>query len=336
MNSTEIIKILVVEDNVSNRLLLIKVLKQEGYHVSHAYNGEEAIELIRRERFDAVITDWMMPKLDGIELIKQIRRTVKPLPLIMVITALDSKEAKKKAIEAGADDYLTKPYHIDEVKDRLAHVLMRPPANQNYNSLKIRPDKILSPDFIGVVIAASTGGPSTLIEVFAKMKATNVASIFIVLHGPAWMLKSFPERIYEEIKMPVHLGEEGLPIKRGEIYLAPGDRHMLINSQKLEIELSDSPPENFVKPAADPLFRSAAKTFGSNLIGVVLTGMGHDGCTGAGYISAAGGIVIAQDPATAIAPSMPQSVVNFNLAKYVVPLSAVAETIEQNIKKLRS
>ncbi|MGE5499326.1 MAG: chemotaxis protein CheB, partial [Syntrophothermus sp.] len=117
------------------------------------------------------------------------------------------------------------------------------------------------------------------------------------------------------------------PVKKGEIYLAPGDMHMLINPEKLEIELSDGPPENFVKPSADPLFRSAAKVFGNRLIGVVFTGMGHDGSIGAGYINAAGGVVIAQDPSTAIANSMPQTLVDLRLAKHIAPVSEIPEII---------
>lgn len=327
-------KILVVEDNVSSRILLLKILKKEGYQTSYANNGQEALEILKQEKFDAVLTDWMMPKMDGIELAMQIRKRIKPSPVILFITALDSRQAREKAMEAGADDYIAKPYHIEDIKERLQIVLSKRDSELITTSPEQKQERSRNPDFAGICIAASTGGPSTLLELFSKMKTYNNASIFIVLHGPAWMLKSFTERLQEETGMPVKLGEDRLPIKKGEIYLAPGNMHMIINSDKLELELSDGPPENFVRPAADPLFRSAARVFGPRLIAVILTGMGHDGSLGAGYISAAGGWVIAQEPSSAIAPSMPQTVVDLRIARQVALVDEIPSLIDQQIKKI--
>lgn len=327
-------KILVVEDNVSSRILLLKILKREGYDAQYANNGAEALELLKKESFDAVLTDWMMPKMDGIELVSQIRHQFKPSPVILFITALDSKQARNKALEAGADDYIAKPYQIHEIKERIQIAIARKNSALTAESNDNKIEKLKTPDFTAICIAASTGGPSTLIELFSKLKPTNLASIFIVLHGPAWMLKSFTERLQDEIEMPVRLGEDHLPVKKGEIYLAPGGKHMLINSEKLEIELSDGPPENFVKPSADPLFKSVAKIFGANSIAVVLTGMGHDGSLGSGYISAAGGMVIAQEPSGAIAPSMPQTVVDLRIARQIAPIDEIPSLIDQSLKKI--
>lgn len=328
-------KVLVVEDNVASRILLLKILKKEGYQAAYASDGLEALEILKKDSFDVVLTDWMMPKMDGIELTAQIRKFIRPLPAILFITALNSKQARDKALEAGADDYISKPFHNYEIKERIesAHMHLRSePASAE--SPENKPEKAKLPDFPGIFIAASTGGPSTLIELFSKLKPTDLASIFIVLHGPAWMLKAFAERLQSEINMPVKLGEDKLPIQKGEIYLAPGNKHMMINSERFELELTDGPPENFVRPSADPLFRSAAKTFGSNSVAVILTGMGHDGYVGAGYISAAGGIVIAQEPSEAIASSMPKTVLDLRIARQVAPVSKIPGIIEQCIKKL--
>ncbi|MGE5402283.1 MAG: chemotaxis protein CheB [Ignavibacteriales bacterium] len=326
-------KILVVEDNVPSRLLLTKILKKEGYDSLYANNGAEALELLKKEVFDAILTDWMMPKLDGIELTRYIRKNIVPPPVILVITALDSRDARNRALEAGADDYIAKPYHIKDIKERLENSIQRRQAELGGTAIKPRTEKPLIPSFIGVGIAASTGGPSTLLQVFSKLKPTSSASIFLVLHGPAWMLKSFAERIQDSIDMKVRLAEDSMPVKKGEIYLAPGDIHMLINSGQMDLKLWDGPAENYVRPSADPLFRSIAKTFGINSLAVVLTGMGHDGSIGSGYISAAGGTVIAQDPSTAIAPSMPQSIIDLRIARIVSHLDDLPGVIEQNIEK---
>ncbi len=327
-------KLLVVEDIVTSRILLCRILKKAGYEVSPANNGVEAIELLKKENFDAVLTDWMMPDLDGIELIKHMRKAIRPLPVIIVITALDSEPAKEKAFEAGADDYIAKPYDNNEVVARLENCFNRLKSETILNIISSASEPVAPPPFVGVCIAASTGGPPALINVFSKIKTTNAAAFFVVLHGPAWMLESFSERIQRETTMKVHLGVEGLRIKPGEIYLAPGDRHMLINQKDFTIVISDGPPENYVKPSADPLFRSVAFIFKSKSLSVVLTGMGKDGAIGSGYISAAGGITIAQDPKTATLSSMPQSIIDLRIAKLVIPLDEVAETINMTIERL--
>ncbi|MGE5457265.1 MAG: chemotaxis protein CheB [Methanococcaceae archaeon] len=327
-------KILIVEDNVSSRILLNRILKKEGYQSVNASNGAEAIRYLKNESFDAVLTDWMMPQLDGIELIRFIRKSITPSPVILMITALNSKQARDRAIEAGADDYIAKPFHIDDIQNRLQSAIQR--RNSEISNLSIAGNKTRNskPACVGVGIAASTGGPSTLIEVFESLNDLPGAAVFLVLHGPSWMLKSFAERIQGLTGMKVRLASEAMPIAAGEIYIAPGDRHMIIDPQKFMLHLSDSPPENFVRPSADPLFKSLAGTFGPFSLAVVLTGMGHDGTIGSGYIAAAGGVVIAQEPSTAIAPSMPQSIIDLRIAGIVSPLAAIPSIIETNIRKL--
>jgi len=326
-------KVLVVEDIVTSRILLCKILKKEGYDVLSANNGIEALEVLEKERVDAVLTDWMMPNLDGMELIGKIRKSIKPIPVIIVITALSSRSAKDKAIEVGADEYIAKPYENKEVLSRLENCLNRQKSESTQYLNDDHFEFVKVPPFSGVCIAASTGGPPALLNVFSKLRPTENAAFFAVLHGPAWMLETFVDRIQHETKMKVNLGKEGLPVKPGEIYLAPGDRHMVINPQKLCIQIIDGPPENFVKPSADPLFRSVAFLFKSNSISVILTGMGHDGAIGSGYISAAGGITIAQDPKTATLPSMPQSIIDLRIAKVIVPLEDIGETINKTVAR---
>lgn len=327
-------KVLVVEDNVSGKLLLYKILRREGYQVFSSNNGAEAVELLKKEAFDAVLTDWMMPQLDGIELIHYIRKNIRPVPVLMMITALDSRQAREKALDAGADDYITKPFHVHEIRERLENCIMRRKSEyetaQETKEIKI-PGK---PSFPALGIAASTGGPSTLTDLFMALRPLNEAAVFVVLHGPAWMLRSFSERLQGRTKMQVVLAEDKMPVQKGKVYIAPGDMHMIIDASLMEVRLWDGPPENFVRPSADPLFRSIAGAFGKNSAALILTGMGHDGSIGAGYISAAGGMVIAQDPSGAIAPSMPQSVIDLRLAGIVSPLEKIPSVIEETIRKL--
>jgi len=125
----------------------------------------------------------------------------------------------------------------------------------------------------------------------------------------------------------------GIPVRARTVHIAPGDRHLVVTPE-LRVELSDDPPVNFVRPAADPLFRSVAHAFGRYAIGVVLTGMGRDGSRGAAAIASAGGVVIAQDPRSALARTMPATVVELGVARTIAPLPELATALASEIGRL--
>jgi len=133
--------------------------------------------------------------------------------------------------------------------------------------------------------------------------------------------------------MPVMLGQNNMSIKPGHIYISPGDHHMLIDSN-LTITLDDGPKENFVRPSADPMFRSIANTFNERSVAIVLTGLGRDGSNGSQVIKKINGKVIIQDPTTAIAPSMPRSVLDEGIADVNTTVDQIPRKIAEFIKKL--
>ena len=141
------------------------------------------------------------------------------------------------------------------------------------------------------------------------------------------MLKGFTSTLQRETKMIVCLGEEGMSLDPGVIYLAPGDRHMYVDPSSHKIKLSDAPPINFVKLAADPLFQSLGMSFGDQALGVVLTGLGRDGAQGALEIHKHGGKVLIQDPSTAVAPSMPTSARDTGVVDGIEPLERLGPAV---------
>lgn len=326
-------KLLVVEDDTSSKILLRRILQEAGYQVDSVYNGVEALDKLKQESYDAVLTDWMMPELDGIGLIKKIRSTLVNQPAIIVVTALSSHDAKIEALNSGADDFIAKPVQKSQLIEHVENCLKRQYKPAEKRVILSEPIHHRKAPFIAVGIAASTGGPPTLQEIFEILPNNENAAFFIVLHGPPWMLKTFAEKLDEKTKFKVHLAEHGMKIIPGEVYLAPGKMHMAVNNN-YEIELNDDPPENFIKPSADPLFRSIAAVFGGSSIALVLTGMGSDGSSGAGFISVAKGIVIAQDPETAILPSMPQSVIKLGLTEKITPLAGIPRVLTASINEL--
>jgi two-component system chemotaxis response regulator CheB len=150
------------------------------------------------------------------------------------------------------------------------------------------------------------------------------------------MLESYGNRLQEVTPMKIVLGRHGDDIRPGTIYLAPGDFHMTVTHDGRSLQLDHGPLENFIRPAADPLFRSLARAFKERCVAVILTGMGKDGTLGAGYVAASGGTVIAEDPTTATIPSMPKNVIEVRIASRVEPLQRVGRAIEEELVKLAS
>lgn len=325
-------KILVAEDELTNSILLKRLLTKAGYSVVTVSNGLDALQLLEREAFDAILTDWMMPNMDGIELIRKVRESIKPMPLIIMITALVSEGARTYALESGADDYIAKPIDVDEllarVKDGLDKKTQKAP--QKASQVVSREVEVFPP-FVGVVMATSTGGPPTLLEIFKNVPANTQAAFYIVQHGPSWMLETFVQRLQRETSLKVNLAVNGMDSEIGNIYIAPGDRHLKIDGSTYKLILDDGPKENFVRPAADPLFRSAALAFGKYCIASVLTGLGRDGAQGASQIAALQGSVIVQDPESAIAPSMPRTIVEMGIPHRIVKLNEIGKTISEMV-----
>jgi two-component system chemotaxis response regulator CheB len=160
-----------------------------------------------------------------------------------------------------------------------------------------------------VVVAASTGGPKALSEMVTGFSTSLNAAILIVQHMPDDFLRSFAKRLAQICSLPVAVGAHDEIIFAGRIYLAPGDTHMsvVLSNGVPRIGIDKGPAVCGVRPSADPLFQSAAKAFGENVIGVVLTGMGRDGSDGLRAVRAAGGGAIVQDRASSIIYGMPRS-----------------------------
>jgi two-component system chemotaxis response regulator CheB len=174
-----------------------------------------------------------------------------------------------------------------------------------------------------------------LIDVFKGIPATNTTAFYIVQHGPAWMFESFVKRLQMETKMQVKVAIDNERSKPGTIYIAPGDIHLVIDKD-YNTHLWDGPKENFIKPAADPLFRSASKMFGSYCIGTILTGLGRDGTDGIAHVAAVKGKVIIQDPKDAAAPSMPTSAIKSGVRHIIGDSTNIGNYINTSIYSLSS
>jgi len=187
---------------------------------------------------------------------------------------------------------------------------------------------------LAVAIGSSTGGPQALFDVFKDLGDSIQLPIFITQHMPPKFTMILAERISKVTADRCAEGIDGEKVMDRRIYLAPGDFHMTVSEQKGErtIHLNQDAPENFCRPAVDPMLRSLSAAYGGRVLTVILTGMGTDGYQGSTHIVADGGAVIAQDDETSVVWGMPGAVATGGLCSAVLPLNEIALTIKKLVE----
>jgi two-component system chemotaxis response regulator CheB len=348
--------VLVVDDSAFMRRLITEMVESrpEFLVVGTARDGNDALAKIRTLRPDIVTLDIEMPGVDGLTALRLIM-TEMPRPVVM-LSAAGSETGNSltiRALELGAVDFVRKPsgpVSIDlvTVRSELLRALAAASVVRVSNGIstssspaetrKVRESRQASPANAVVAIAASTGGPKALSEVVAHIPESLCAAVLIVQHMPEDFIPSLARRLSQLGTLPVSVARHEEPVVSGRIYLAPGDRHMSVTYRGSfpVIVIDDGPPECGVRPSADPLFRSAASAFGQNVVGVVLTGMGHDGADGLRAIRAAGGGAIVQDRASSIIYGMPRAALAAAGADRVVAPRLVGSAVADLLSSRRA
>lgn len=355
------IKVMLVDDSAIVRGLVARILAEEPLIkvAAQASNGEQAIASLARTPVDVVVLDIEMPVMDGLTALPGILRAVPGIKVIM-LSSLTQRGATVtfQALKAGAADYIPKPSAssdmsgtgsfkrelIDKIKSLAAHRL-RPSASVPAGPAAAVPRPALptapntaSPPAPGAVdvltIGSSTGGPQALFDIAAKLRGVRPRMpILITQHMPATFTGILAEHMASSSGLPAAEGKDGEKVEAGRIYIAPGGKHMLVEKRGADrfIKLTDDPPENFCKPAVDPLFRSISAAYGAKVMAIVLTGMGCDGGKGGAVIAKAGGLLYAQDEATCVVYGMPAAAVATGLCKAILPLPAIGELIRKTV-----
>jgi two-component system chemotaxis response regulator CheB len=182
-----------------------------------------------------------------------------------------------------------------------------------------------------IVVGASMGGVESLTRMIERLPPNLPAAVLVVLHISPEARSYLPEILNRAQSLPAAHARDGEALRPGKIYIAPPNYHMIVNGRK--IILSRGPHENSARPAIDPLFRTAARSFGPRVIGVVLSGGLDDGTLGLMEIKSHGGLAVVQDPAEAICPSMPESAVRNVRVDYVKPLKEIGPLLARLIRQ---
>lgn len=176
-----------------------------------------------------------------------------------------------------------------------------------------------------VVVGASAGGVEALLRFARALPPDFAAPILIVLHIPATSSSVLPSILNRAGALPAIHAEDGMTLEQGHVYVAPPDRHMRVSGD--QIRLDPGPRENGHRPAIDPLFRSAAESYGSRAAGVVLSGTLDDGTVGLHIVKEAGGATLVQDPKDALYPAMPANAIAYARPDYVLPVEELVDTL---------
>lgn len=358
------IRVLVVDDSHVIRGLLSRALGSDpGIKVvATASNGKTAIDEVGRSDIDVVVLDIEMPVMDGMTALPQLLAARPGLQVIMASTlTLKGASISLKALSKGAADYVPKPTSTGELnsaedfkRELISKVkswgavarrrgAARPgtaaaasvPRRHPASPIKLREaPSLFRPDCIA--IGSSTGGPQALFKVFQMMGKVANLPVFVTQHMPATFTTILAEHLGHASGMPAAEAKDGEPVMPGRIYVAPGDFHMTVQAEagRKALRLDKNPPENFCRPAVDPMLRSLARAYGGKVLTLILTGMGQDGLRGGQEISAAGGVIAAQDEATSVVWGMPGAVASAGLCSAVLPLSDIGPYVRKAISRM--
>jgi two-component system chemotaxis response regulator CheB len=348
-------RVLVVDDSAFMRKLISELVEStnEFAVAGVAKNGVECLQKVRDEHPDIVTLDIAMPVMDGLSALQEIMRTM-PRPVVMLSAAASSKgrDMTIRALELGAVDFVKKPsgpisVDLARIGERLIHALRSAAASRvGAPSVFARPSRRTPHRLVPgrsercdrvVVIAASTGGPRALAEIIPRLRADIGAAILVVQHMPQEFTGPLAQRLDLTSLLRVAEAREGEPLTPNRVYVAPGGLHMTVERAETGpiVRLQRGPTVWGVRPAADPLLSSVADVFGAAAIGVILTGMGHDGSQGLKALRRAGGIGIVQDEASSLIYGMPQAALAAAGADCIVSLGEMAGRIGEEVGRMK-
>src|SRR5690242_12216334 len=325
-------RVMVVDDSAVIRGLLTKTLETdpEIKVVSTVGNGQAAIDAVKRNDIDVVVLDIEMPVMDGLTALPKLLEA-KP----GISTADDFKRGLvEKAKSWGLVARKKRGLPPGSAAAPGSNVPAAP-KKLYPGAVTLRPAPVVQGKVDCLAIGSSTGGPQALFNVFRALGRVERMPVFVTQHMPATFTTILAEHLAQASGMPAAEAKDGEAVVPGRIYVAPGDFHMTVEGQggSMVVRLNKNPPENFCRPAVDPMLRSIAKAYGNRTLFVMLTGMGQDGLKGARELVNAGSTVIAQDEASSVVWGMPGAVASAGLCTAVLPLNEIGAYVKKALMR---
>ncbi|MEI6413096.1 MAG: chemotaxis response regulator protein-glutamate methylesterase [Pseudomonadota bacterium] len=351
------IKLLIIDDSALVCQVLTGIFERTSdiLVVGAASDPYIAREKIKQLKPDVLTLDVEMPRMDGLTFLKNLMR-LHPLPVVMVSSLTErGADVTLQALEFGAVDFISKPKldvaqgleeYASEIVDKVrqaAGARIQPskpvltpltiPEKLSADVVlprAVMPGKALRANDQVIGIGSSTGGTEAIKDVLRDLPP-DMPGIVVSQHIPEAFSGPFAVRVNSLTALTVMEARDGQAILAGHVYIAPGNRHLLVVREGLRYvcRLNDGPLVNRHKPSVDVMFRSLAQTLGPNAIGVILTGMGDDGAEGLGELRRAGALTIAQDEKSSVVWGMPGEAVKRGYADEVLPLLKIGKRLEE-------
>jgi two-component system chemotaxis response regulator CheB len=349
-------RVLIVDDSAFMRKVLEEIIRTDPKLevVGQAKDGREAVTMAASLQPDVMTMDINMPRMDGIEATQHIM-TQNPRPIVIVSSESRQGAASTlRALELGAIDFVTKPssgidLDMKNVRDELlrklkmaakVRVVRTAARHDSAGTVETRPQALSVKDagnsdvrFPLVVIAASTGGPATLMRLMPRFPKDFPGAVVLVQHMPVTFTSQLSVQLAEVAAIRVKEAESNEALCPGTFYVCPGSHHLRISLQG-RLKLDDGPRISGYRPCADVTFESAAAYAGANVVGVVLTGMGGDGAQGVQAVKAARGLVLAQDEASSVIFGMPAEAIRTGVVDQVLGIDDMYPAIEKYVESI--
>lgn len=337
------IRVLVVDDSPTVRLLLKSVLDSEPdiNVVDTARNGNEAIQKTISLNPDLITMDIHMDGMDGFEATRLIMEKC-PRPIVIVTSSFNPGEVRLsfQALKAGALALVEKPYgpsspNFNENVEKLTHTIRLMvdvkvvSRRQSYGQRKPSPLALSSEGHYEVLaIGASTGGPAALSILLNKLPVNFHSPILVVQHISEGFDNGLAKWLSISTNRNVVLAEDGQMLTNDLVLIAPQGKNMGVSKTKrIFLDGKKDSQSSAFCPSATFLFNSVTDVFGSEVVGVILTGMGNDGVDGLTAIHKAGGFVIAQDETSSVVYGMPRAAVEAGIVDKVLPLENISDAL---------
>ncbi len=339
------IEVLVVDDSAFFRRLVHDILagEEDIRIVGEARNGREAIERVESLRPDLVTMDVEMPLMSGVEAVRRIMERSPTKILMMSSQTCDGAQATLDALAAGAIDFICKDGVVpgpgfshrlcDKIRQIVVHArsaggaatvdggTIRRTAGQRSSRAQ------RAPRFSLLAIGASTGGPAALQRLLPALPGDFPIPVVVIQHMPEAFSESFAKRLAQMSCIDVELVRHGQVLRPGHVYIAPGGRQMLLEEgrQGISASLRDPEADEIFHPSIDLALSSMASHLKGEVLALILTGMGADGCQGGREIKRRGGVVWAQDEASSVIFGMPRAIVDAGLSDAVYSLNELVD-----------
>jgi two-component system chemotaxis response regulator CheB len=333
-------RLLVVDDSVTARAVFSRIVAGEPDMeiAALASTAEEALQILKTDRFDVILLDLQMPGRGGLDALPEMIDISRGARILVVSTlTIQGAEETLSALQLGAADTLAKPQPgsfdqtyrdrlVDKIRE-LGRTALRAAAPARERTPTIAPVRPTSRQPAHVLaIGASTGGIHAIGTLFAALPRKLDIPILVTQHLPSSFMEAFARQLQNASGRPAVVAEEGKILQSDQILIAPGHAHMTILAKRghFVVKLEQYPVKSGCTPSVDPMFSSLAQAMGAHALGVVLSGMGKDGTEGAKAIVDAGGTIFAQDEASCAVWGMPGSVAVAGLAASILSPDQIA------------